>query len=46
VPEHDRAIRWDDPNIGIDWPLGADVAPVLSERDGNAPYLADAETYE
>jgi dTDP-4-dehydrorhamnose 3,5-epimerase len=46
VPEHDRAIRWDDPNIGIDWPLGADVAPVLSERDANAPYLADAEVYE
>jgi len=46
APEHDRAIRWDDPDIGIDWPLQAGVAPVLSEKDANAPYLAEAETYE
>ena len=45
APEHDRAIRWDDPDIGIDWPLEAGAAPILSERDTNAPYLADAETY-
>ena len=46
APEHDRAIRWDDPDIGIDWPLEEGAAPVLSEKDANAPYLADAETYE
>ena len=46
APEHDRAIRWDDPDIGIEWPLSADEAPVLSDKDANAPYLGDAETYE
>lgn len=46
APEHDRAIRWDDPDIGIEWPLGAGVEPVLSAKDASAPYLADAETYE
>ena len=46
APEHDRAIRWDDPDIGIDWPLQAGAEPVLSEKDANAPYLAEAETYE
>ena len=46
APEHDRAIRWDDPDIGIEWPLGAGVAPVLSEKDAAAPFLAEAETYE
>ena len=46
APEHDRAIRWDDPDIGIDWPLEEGAAPVLSEKDANAPYVADAETYD
>ena len=46
APEHDRAIRWDDPDIGIEWPLDKGATPVLSEKDAGAPYLADAETYE
>lgn len=46
MPEYDRAIRWDDPNIGIEWPLDAGALPVLSDKDANAPYLADAVTYE
>ena len=46
APEHDRAIRWDDPDIGIDWPLQTGAAPLLSEKDAKAPYLAEAETYE
>jgi len=40
-----RAIRWNDPSIGIDWPLSADVAPILSGRDAAAPVLTAAETY-
>jgi dTDP-4-dehydrorhamnose 3,5-epimerase len=40
-PAHDRGIRWDDPAIGIDWPLdGPD--PILSDKDRAAPLLADA----
>ena len=46
VSEHDRAIRWDDPEIGIERPLAKGAAPVLSGKDAAAPYLADAETYE
>ena len=46
APEHDRAIRWDDPDIGIEWPLEAGAAPVLSAKDAGAPYLANAETFE
>jgi dTDP-4-dehydrorhamnose 3,5-epimerase len=39
--EQDRAIRFDDPAIGIEWPLdGGD--PVLSDKDRLAPALADA----
>jgi dTDP-4-dehydrorhamnose 3,5-epimerase len=40
--EHDRAIRFDDPAIGIDWPI--DGEPLLSEKDAGAPLLADVET--
>ncbi|MBA97140.1 dTDP-4-dehydrorhamnose 3,5-epimerase [Sulfitobacter sp.] len=37
------AIAWDDPDIGIDWGLGG-VSPVLSEKDANAPCLADIDS--
>ena len=42
-PGHDRAIRFDDPAIGIDWPLPA-AELILSDRDRAAPLLADVET--
>lgn len=38
APEADGAVRWDDPEIGIDWGLTGD--PVLSEKDAAAPTLA------
>ncbi|MBE2275274.1 MAG: dTDP-4-dehydrorhamnose 3,5-epimerase [Rhodobacteraceae bacterium] len=38
-PEHDGALRWDDPQIGIDWGF---AAPILSDKDRAAPLLADA----
>lgn len=41
--EHERAIRWDDPALGIPWPdLG--VAPTLSDKDRDAPLLAQFDT--
>jgi len=45
APEHDRSMRWDDPAIGIEWPLGG-LDPILSAKDSAAPLLAEAETYE
>jgi dTDP-4-dehydrorhamnose 3,5-epimerase len=39
--DHDRSIRFDDPAVGIEWPLG-DQAPILSDKDLAAPRLADA----
>lgn len=44
APGHARAIRWDDPDIGISWPLG-DTAALLSETDRVAPLLRDAEVF-
>ena len=41
--EHDLAIRFDDPAIGIEWPMDA-RALILSDRDRQAPLLADINT--
>jgi dTDP-4-dehydrorhamnose 3,5-epimerase len=39
-PESEGGIRWDDPEVGIEWPLdGTD--PQVSERDRNAPTLSE-----
>ncbi|MFG6535326.1 dTDP-4-dehydrorhamnose 3,5-epimerase [Sulfitobacter sp. 1A16787] len=40
APECDGAIRFDDPDIGIDWELG-DTAPLLSDKDASAQLLKD-----
>ena len=38
-PTSDRAILWNDPEIGIEWPI---EEPVLSGKDAKAPRLAEA----
>ena len=45
APDFERSIRWDDPEIGIDWPLEEGEQPVLSGRDAAAPFLKAADTY-
>lgn len=44
APEHDRSIRFDDPSIGINWPIPASGVQ-LSDKDKNAPLLANAEVF-
>jgi len=39
-PELDRGFRWDDPFVGIEWPV---VDPILSPRDRSLPLLAEAD---
>jgi dTDP-4-dehydrorhamnose 3,5-epimerase len=43
--ECERAIAWNDPAIGIAWPLGDNRTPLLAPKDAAAPRLADAETF-
>ena len=38
APEAERSLCWNDPDVGIDWPLDA---PLLSEKDASAPGLAE-----
>jgi dTDP-4-dehydrorhamnose 3,5-epimerase len=40
APECDGAVRFDDPDLGIDWGLGG-MAPVLSDKDAAAPAFAN-----
>jgi dTDP-4-dehydrorhamnose 3,5-epimerase len=42
-PEHERTLKWDDPALGIDWPL--DGEPILAAKDRAGVPLAAAETY-
>jgi dTDP-4-dehydrorhamnose 3,5-epimerase len=37
----DAAVRWDDPDIGVEWPAEIPQLPQLSEKDENAPRLRD-----
>jgi len=43
-PEHERSIAWNDPEIGIEWPV--DFEPVLAAKDAAGSRLADSECYE
>ena len=41
APESDGGIRWNDPEIGVDWGI---ETPILSEKDSRSPFLKDAVT--
>jgi dTDP-4-dehydrorhamnose 3,5-epimerase len=43
-PEHERAIVWNDPAVGIKWPLDQAGRPLVNAKDANAPLFKDAET--
>ncbi|WP_299323392.1 dTDP-4-dehydrorhamnose 3,5-epimerase [Parasphingopyxis sp.] len=45
APEHDRSIRWDDPDIGINWPLAPGETPDVSDKDAKGKWFKDAELY-
>ena len=41
APEADGGIRWNDPELGIDWGV---AEPILSKKDSESPFLKDAIT--
>ena len=43
APEHERTLLWNDPALGIAWPL--DGAPILKPKDAQGTPLASAETF-
>ena len=45
APEHERCIRWDDPQLAIDWQLNG-TEPALSAKDKQGQLLVDADVFE
>ena len=45
-PEWDRTLLWNDPHIGIDWPLINGEPPLLSEKDASGTPLDQAELFD
>ncbi|WP_105415274.1 dTDP-4-dehydrorhamnose 3,5-epimerase [Neorhizobium sp. T25_27] len=41
--EHERGLLWNDPELGIEWPVAADKA-ILSEKDRGQPKLAELQS--
>lgn len=44
-PAHERAVRWNDRDINVEWPM-IGASPVLSDKDRKAASLANAELYQ
>jgi dTDP-4-dehydrorhamnose 3,5-epimerase len=42
-PEHERSLLWNDPAIGVDWPVG--FVPQLASKDVMGQTFGEAETY-
>lgn len=45
APESDRSLKWNDPEVGIEWPLVDGKQPLLSEKDENGKSFSDADTF-
>ncbi len=46
APQWERSLLWNDPAVGIKWPLLPGTGPMLSEKDRRGKPLAEAEVYE
>ncbi len=42
-PEHERCLLWNDPQVGIEWPIEGE--PTLAVKDAAGKGLGEAETY-
>lgn len=43
APEYDRGLRWDDPEVGVAWPVNRVERVILSEKDRSLPVLRELE---
>jgi dTDP-4-dehydrorhamnose 3,5-epimerase len=44
-PAHERSLAWNDPDVGIEWPLPKGASPLLSAKDAAGTPFRDAETF-
>ncbi len=45
-PPSERTLRWNDPDLAINWPLTIGVEPILSDKDKAAPSFTECEKYD
>ncbi len=45
APQAERTLAWNDPALGIQWPLPPETQPVLSDKDRRGQTLEQAETF-
>jgi dTDP-4-dehydrorhamnose 3,5-epimerase len=46
VPELARTLSWDDPTVGIDWPVRSDVSLILNDNDRSGLPLSESQVFE
>jgi dTDP-4-dehydrorhamnose 3,5-epimerase len=44
-PKHERTLAWDDPKVGVTWPLPSGIKPNLSSKDAVGQSLDEIETF-
>lgn len=44
-PSSERSLLWNDPDLGIEWPIAKGLEPLLSNKDAHAPALSTASVY-
>ena len=45
-PQGERCIRWNDPELSIEWPIPKGIVPIVSVKDASAPFFQEAEVFE
>ena len=46
APEWERCLLWNDPRVGVEWPISEEAPPILSEKDSQGAPLSQAEAYD
>lgn len=46
APEHERSLAWNDPQVGVEWPLAAGDSPLLSAKDQAGTLFTDADYFK
>ncbi len=44
-PEFERSLKWDDPSVGVEWPIAAGTQPLLAEKDAAGLPLAQCDSF-
>jgi len=46
APQWERSLLWNDPDVGVQWPLPPGSQPLLSDKDSHGSPLSEAEVYD